>query len=51
MTLSTILNSGITAAVVGAIVGGLVGFFLQTRQPQRPRNSAIAWPLLPSSRN
>jgi hypothetical protein len=47
MTLSTILNSGITAAVVG----GLVGFFLQTRQPQRPRNSAIAWPLLPSSRN
>jgi hypothetical protein len=31
VSLSTILNSGVVAALVGGLVGGLVGFFLQNR--------------------
>jgi hypothetical protein len=47
VTLSTILNSGITAAVVGGLVGGLIGFFLQNRPAaiaakKRHRGAVIA---------
>jgi hypothetical protein len=31
VSLSTVLNSGVAAAVVGRLIGGCMGFFLQNR--------------------